>query len=103
MQEEATKQVFAVKVMNKIQIVSMDLSMALIERNVLALHRSSPFIARLKASFQTPGHVFMVMEYFHGGDLQSHLFVEGVRKCYSSNNVRFVAAQILEGLWYVVS
>lgn len=76
--------------------MEMDHDMALIERQALTIHPSSPFIAQLKASFQTEAYVadqnarrailltfarcryvFMVLEFFHGGDLEGHMTKDG--------------------------
>jgi len=100
-QENSNKEVYAVKVQNKVALVEMNHEAALIERRVLTIHPPSPFIARLHAAFQTEGHIFMIMEFFHGGDLEGQLIKDGQRKIFSPEAVRFVAGQVLLGLWHL--
>eukprot|EP00037_Helgoeca_nana_P016105 m.151012 g.151012 ORF g.151012 m.151012 type:complete len:732 (+) comp23346_c0_seq1:16-2211(+) len=100
-QEDSTKEVYAVKVLSKMAMAEMDHDMALIERRALTIHPSSPFLATLRASFQSDAYVFMVLDFYHGGDLEGHMIKDGHRKIFSPEVVRFVAAQILLGLWHL--
>jgi serine/threonine protein kinase len=102
-QDRSTKEVYAAKIMSKLAIAEEDQDMALVERRVLTMQPPSPFVARLCAAFQTEGHVFLVMEFLHGGDLEGHLKQDGERKMFSPEVVRHVTAQVLLGLWYLHS
>lgn len=62
-------QIYAMKILNKLYLISqMDRSSPMDERIVLA--KSDEWIPKLYASFQDDQHLYLVMEYAPGGDLQ---------------------------------
>ncbi|KAJ3378895.1 hypothetical protein HDU84_007222 [Entophlyctis sp. JEL0112] len=69
-----TGRVYAMKILSKKDIVKkQEIEHTLCERNVLIHGLSSPFLVSLKFSFQTPEKLFLVVDYFNGGELFYHL------------------------------
>lgn len=57
------------KVLSKDKILGKNLKRyALTERNVMSVI-NHPFMVKLHYAFQTPAKLFLVMEYYPGGDL----------------------------------
>lgn len=48
------------------------------ERNVLANSEKSPWIVKLKCSFQDPDNLYLVMQYLPGGDLMNLLIKKDI-------------------------
>ncbi|XP_064210252.1 citron rho-interacting kinase isoform X4 [Anguilla rostrata] len=69
--ERATGDIYAMKIMNKTCLRSMD-NMASYEeeRGILSLN-SSPWIPQLQHAFQDKDNIYLVMEYMPGGDLMA--------------------------------
>ncbi|KAK7172455.1 hypothetical protein R3I93_002537 [Phoxinus phoxinus] len=69
--ERATGDVYAMKIMDKTSLRSLDkVAFFEEERTILGLN-SSPWIPQLQHSFQDQDHVCLVMEYLPGGDLMA--------------------------------
>ncbi|CAO0803118.1 unnamed protein product [Mucor circinelloides] len=84
---------YAMKVLSKrLLLAENEVDTAFNERNVLVQSLSSPFIANLKYSFQTTNHLFLVMDYFPGGELFDFLERE---RCLSEKRCQFFAAEIV--------
>ncbi|CEP19277.1 hypothetical protein [Parasitella parasitica] len=84
---------YAMKVLSKrLLLAENQVDAAFNERNVLVQSLSNPFIAKLKYSFQTTNHLFLVMEYFPGGELFDFLERE---RCLSEKRCQFFAAEIV--------
>lgn len=84
---------YAMKVLSKrLLLEENQVDAAVNERNVLVQSLSNPFIANLKYSFQTTNHLFLIMEYFPGGELFDFLERES---CLSERRCQFFAAEIL--------
>uniref|UniRef100_A0A8C5PDF7 Protein kinase domain-containing protein n=1 Tax=Leptobrachium leishanense TaxID=445787 RepID=A0A8C5PDF7_9ANUR len=66
--DKLTRQPLALKVIEKRSQLRRS-SSCHIERRVLQIATSSPFLTHLYASFQTEDHLFFAMEYLSGGDL----------------------------------
>jgi hypothetical protein len=72
-QEKKTGAMSAVKALKKHAVIEgNDVHSAMTEKLVLALP-PSPFLTGMKATFQTPTHLFFVMDLVTGGDLMFHL------------------------------
>uniref|UniRef100_H3BGN6 Citron Rho-interacting kinase n=1 Tax=Latimeria chalumnae TaxID=7897 RepID=H3BGN6_LATCH len=72
-QEKATGDVYAMKVMNKQSMLAQDnVAFYEEERNILA-QVTSPWIPHLQCAFQDKNHLYLVMEYQPGGDLLAML------------------------------
>lgn len=68
---------FAMKVLDKSRVHKENLSRyVMTERKVLSLI-NHPFVTRLRFAFQNPGFLFLVMDYYPGGNLSECLEREG--------------------------
>lgn len=68
-----TKALFAMKVLNKKQVVkSRQERHVITERNIMA-KMNNPFVVRMTSAFQTSKHLYMVMTWAAGGDLFTSL------------------------------
>ncbi|CAH2222269.1 kinase C delta type isoform X3 [Pelobates cultripes] len=83
-----------------------DMDKTLLERRVLQVATGCHFLTNLYASFQTENHVFFVMEYVNGGDLEQFMNRHGkldrdaVRHLLSKEKM-FIAAELVCGLQYL--
>ncbi|XP_075677336.1 uncharacterized protein LOC113795898 isoform X2 [Dermatophagoides pteronyssinus] len=75
-----------------------DVESIMIERKVLALGTSHPFICKLFCTFQTESHLFFAMELCSGGDLMFHVQKEGK---FSENKAKFYASEMICALWFL--
>jgi len=71
--------IFAMKVLKKATIVrnQKDTAHTKAERNILE-EVKHPFIVDLHYAFQTPGKLYLILEYLSGGELFMHLEREGI-------------------------
>ena len=71
--------IFAMKVLKKATIVrnQKDTAHTKAERNILE-EVKHPFIVDLIYAFQTPGKLYLILEYLSGGELFMHLEREGI-------------------------
>lgn len=66
---DETKKLLAMKVLSKDKVMTKNLKRyALTERNVMSVI-NHPFMVKLVYAFQSPSKLFLVMEYYPGGDL----------------------------------
>lgn len=94
--ERSTKQFFAVKVMNKSQLVHEgQLDNIIIERQVLREAGPHPFVVECHSGFQTSDAVVLVLEYVPGGDMYDLLKRHG---CLTEQQTRFYLAEIVVAL-----
>ena len=90
---------FAIKCLKKdVVLDDDDIGCTLIERNVLAMGTQHPFLCHLFCTFQSPSHLFFVMEFLNGGDLMFHIQQAGR---FDQDRARFYAAEILCGLEFL--
>ena len=95
---DATKKVYAIKVMQKSEMIKKNMiSQVIAERNAQAL-TNSPFCVKLFYCLQSSTNIFLVMEYLIGGDLKSLLNIYGF---FDENMARFYAAEIALALSYL--
>jgi protein-serine/threonine kinase len=84
---------YAMKVLSKrLLLAENQVNAAINERNVLAQSLTDPFIVNLKYSFQTVHSLFLVMDYFPGGELFDFL---GCERCLSEKQCQLFAAEIV--------
>lgn len=63
-----TKRIYAMKVLSKKEVIDKkEVEHTIGERNILQQSNSCPFLLGLKFSFQSPGELFLVMDYKSGG------------------------------------
>ncbi|KAI6652363.1 Serine /threonine protein kinase [Oopsacas minuta] len=92
---------FAVKVINKKQIISEDLTESLlIEHRVALLPNKPSFLAGMLASFQDTEYLYMVFDFYGGGDLLFHINNERV---FPEHRTRFYIAEISIALFFLHS
>ncbi|GAA5990909.1 hypothetical protein JCM10908_000075 [Rhodotorula pacifica] len=97
-----TKRVYAMKVIRKSSLASEEaLAQVVTERTVLAKTNDCPFLVGLKFSFQSPGELFLVMDYKGGGEVFQHLQRDGGR--FGEDKVRFYVAEIILALEFLHS
>lgn len=67
----------------------------LAEREILVRLRGQPFLVHLQQIFQTSSQLFLVLDYYPGGDIATQL---SVVTSFSEERTRFYAAEIIYGL-----
>lgn len=87
--------IYAMKVLKKEQLVKRkQIAHTQTERRVLQ-DISHPFIVSLRYAFQTSEKLYMVLDYFTGGELFFHLRQTGR---FSENRTKFYAAEIISAI-----
>mmetsp|Transcript_25638 Transcript_25638/g.64629 ORF Transcript_25638/g.64629 Transcript_25638/m.64629 type:complete len:522 (+) Transcript_25638:64-1629(+) len=95
-----TKHLFAMKVLSKQEMIARNkLKRCLTEREILATV-DYPFIVTLYYCFQSPDHLFLVMDYCAGGEFFRMLKSQPDRRI-PEEWVRFYAAEVLLALEYL--
>jgi len=85
------KNFYAMKVINKQFLINNNqINYAITECNVLKL-ATSPFIVKLKYSFQTMENLYMILDYCPGGDLSYHLMLN----LFEENEAKFYIAELI--------
>lgn len=93
-------QIYAMKVLKKAQVIKRkqyDHTMA--ERRILE-EIEHPFIVSLRFAFQTTNKLYMVFDFFNGGELFHYLSTGGR---FSADRAQFYAAEIAAGLGHLHS
>lgn len=89
-----TGRVYAMKVLNKEKVIARNqLQHTLSERKILA-DIASPFLVGLRFAFQTTTKLFMVFDFFNGGELYSYIS----KGRFTEDRSRFYTAEIVVGL-----
>lgn len=88
---KATGDIFAMKVINKkFLIKNQQLKYAVTECNVLK-QLNSHFIIKLHYAFQTPEHLYMILDFCPGGDLSFHI----IRNLFEEEEAQFFIAELI--------
>lgn len=94
-QQQKTGKFFAMKILNKKQILGQNLvKYAKTERDVLT-YTKHPFIVGLKYAFQTPEKLFLLLDYAPGGNMSRALQKD---KRFTEQKARWYLAEILLAL-----
>jgi len=94
-QQPGDGQLYAMKVLKKDQLLKRrQVLNTQAERRILE-QMDHPFLVSLRYAFQTPEKLYMVMDWFSGGELFFHLKKLGR---FSENDVRIYAAEIILAL-----
>lgn len=96
--KQDTQRLYAMKVLNKEMLVqSRAVANTLTEKELLKRF-DHPNIVSLKYCFQTPTHLYMVLDYISGGELFYHL---GELGNFSESRARFYASQIILAIGFL--
>ncbi|RKP38984.1 putative RAC-beta serine/threonine-protein kinase-A, partial [Dimargaris cristalligena] len=96
--DKMTDELVAIKSISKEKVLRQnEVEHILGERDILAniADNNHPYLMKLRYSFQTEGHLFLVLDYLPGGDIATQL-ARYYR--FSEERSRFYAAEILLGL-----
>lgn len=97
---KATGEIYAMKILKKQFILERrQVQHTLAERAILTAFEN-PFIMNLKFAFQTRQKLFLVMNFYQGGELLFHL---SKVKRFSEDQARFIAAELLIALGHLHS
>lgn len=97
-QKKDSGEVFAMKVLNKIEVAERNELMHARSENSILRKLDCPFLVHMHYAFQTPDKLYFIMDFVNGGELFFHLQKEGK---FSEDRVRFYVAEILLGLEYL--
>ena len=98
--QNQSQHIYAMKVLYKDQVIKRNqVDHTRTERSVMGYVRH-PFIVRLRYAFQSSRKLYLVMDYFAGGELFFHL---GRAGRFSEGRAKFYAAQIICALEYLHS
>eukprot|EP00475_Leptophrys_vorax_P030444 TRINITY_DN45628_c0_g1_i2.p1 TRINITY_DN45628_c0_g1~~TRINITY_DN45628_c0_g1_i2.p1 ORF type:complete len:375 (-),score=97.13 TRINITY_DN45628_c0_g1_i2:56-1180(-) len=95
-----TKKLYAMKILKKSFIVeNHHVEHTMVERAILAAF-DNPFIMSLRFAFQTETKLYLVMDYYQGGELLRHL--ERVQR-FSEDQARFIIGEIIVAIGHLHS
>ncbi|KAI7905515.1 kinase-like domain-containing protein [Cokeromyces recurvatus] len=93
-----TRQLYALKYINKEECIRMDAARNIIRERVILEQLDHPFLCRLRFAFQDRDYMYMVTDLMLGGDLHYHL----QRQPYFSEDViRFWFAELASAVKYL--
>jgi len=97
--DDATKRLLAMKVLRKSRIADSRRRAEYIitERRVLR-NANHPFVARLRYAFQSPSRLYLITDFFGGGELLEHIRRLGR---FTEPQARFFVAEVALGLEYL--
>ncbi|EIM86609.1 kinase-like protein [Stereum hirsutum FP-91666 SS1] len=97
-QHKQTKDLYALKYINKPKCVKMKAVANIIQERRLLEEIDHPFIVNLRYAFQDDENCFFVLDLMLGGDLRFHLERLG---CLPEDTVRFYVAELASALVYL--
>ena len=105
-----TGEVYAMKLMNKAEIVTSHQEKNIMaEKNLLYECSGCPFILRLMQTFNFPNQIVMVMEFIQGGELWSYIYdktdchTRSLGGGFELNTAKFYAANVILAFKYMHS
>lgn len=99
-QLNGTGELFAMKAIEKSVILNRNkVHRACMEREIISL-LDHPFMPTLYSSFQTPTHIFLIMDFCPGGELFTFLDKQPM-KMFKEEAARFYAAEVVIALEYL--
>ena len=99
--KKSPEKAFAIKFISKKQIISQDLmDTLLLEHRVALLPNKPSFLAGMLASFQDSQYLYMVFDFYAGGDLLYHVDQERI---FPEHRTRFYIAEISIALFFLHS
>ncbi|KAL4435092.1 hypothetical protein ABPG74_003585 [Tetrahymena malaccensis] len=97
-QQNSTEELFAMKMLKKVSLImKRQLKYAVTECNILKRCKN-PFVVGLHYAFQTPNHLYMVLDYCNGGVLLQHIQRESR---FSELTARFFVCEIILAIEYL--
>ncbi|KAH8917588.1 kinase-like protein [Atractiella rhizophila] len=97
-QHKQTKQLYALKYINKARIAKQHAVQNIIQERRLLEEIDCPFVCNLRYAFQDDENLFMVLDLMLGGDLRFHLDRMGL---FSQERVRFYVMELAVALDYL--
>lgn len=91
------EKLYAMKMLAKKKIGRMSKHQAQTEKDIL-MKSTHPFIVKLRYSFQTKNHLYLIMDYLSGGEFFKYL--KRSRR-FNEETTRFYAAEVLLALDYL--
>ncbi|KAI8372780.1 kinase-like domain-containing protein [Radiomyces spectabilis] len=96
---KADDQLYALKAIKKNWVIQQkEVLHTKAERNILAQLRGHPFLITLHHAFQSPSQLFLVLDYYAGGDIATQM---SLCSTFSESRTKFYAAEILMGLSFL--
>ncbi|KAI9029538.1 hypothetical protein CLU79DRAFT_831917 [Phycomyces nitens] len=87
---------YALKAIKKGWVVQQkEVTHTLAERDILVRLRGQPFLVTLHHAFQTPSQLYLVLDYYGGGDIATQMSLCTI---FSKERARLYVAEILHGL-----
>lgn len=99
-EKKDTKELFAMKSINKDDIVKKDQIEHTKTEKMILEHVNHPFLVGLAYAFQTPHKLYFIMQFMRGGELFQHL--SNLKK-FPEKQAKFYAMQIALGLGHLHS
>jgi serine/threonine protein kinase len=70
---KATKIIYAMKEMSKVKAFKKNSLTFICEERKILMNLNFPFLANLRFSFQDNENLYLILDYFEGGDLRYYL------------------------------
>jgi len=96
--DDKQKQPLAIKIIRKDVVLHMKQALHVAQERTVLLMIDHPFIVKLLWTFQDEKRLFLVLEFVNGGELFTHLCMNGKLP---NDEVRFFAAEIVSALEYL--
>jgi RAC serine/threonine-protein kinase len=97
---ESEQKFYAMKVIPKSRLIDSKEKEHLRQERAILEKSNFPFLISLEYAFQTPNHLYMVMEYAAGGELYFHLKNEGR---FAEEKARFYVEEIVVAIGHLHS